>query len=80
MKIVKCEKSKMILFNEIDTGCVFTTKGHEDSVLMKIPTGMNEHGYKVNAICLEYGAFYWFDEDTEVIILDCELVIMQKEM
>lgn len=75
MKIVKCEKSKMILFDEIDIGCVFTTKSCEDAVLMKIQTGMNGHGYKVNAIHLEDGTFWWCDEDTEVIILDCELVI-----
>ena len=80
MKIVEREVKEIILFKEINNGCVFTVKNDRFLTLMKMQNGMNEYGFKTNAVHLDDGTLYWFEEDSEVIPLDCELVIITKEM
>ena len=80
MKIVKRKKEDYILFNEIENGCVFRVKGNPEFVLMKMKTRANAYGPRTNAVDLEFGELFLVEENVEVVPIDCELVIMTKEM
>lgn len=68
MKIKMPERTNVTLFENLSEGDVFEARG---SYYMKIyvPTSMN------NAVDLFDGDIEHFEDETEVYIVDCELVI-----
>ena len=72
MKIIKREENKLIFFDEILKGDVFTLDGKD----FFIKTDLHSlEFYVLNAISLKDGMHHCFDADTAVIPVDCELVI-----
>ena len=72
MKIIKREENKLIFFNEILKGDVFTLDEKDFFIKTELHNGVF---YAFNAINLKDGTHHCFDDDTAIIPVDCELVI-----